>query len=162
MAWFKKVLHFWPLTFDFEKHAQIKILARFFFSLKVQFLLLVLFIYLSHVLKKVYFVEIYQRNLWNTSLLGKGLLDFVFPNVKLHNKDWYNQGCPHISLPLCTYLTAFCIFPFEITFLIHRPINVLQIRASQSDSLHDQSHRKNLLMRDRWKLVTPQSNLKIL
>ena len=72
------------------------------------------------------------------------------------------QGCPHISLSLCTYLTAFCIFPFEITFLIHRPINVLQIRASQSDSLHDQSHRKNLLMRDRWKLVTPQSNLKIL
>ena len=95
-------------------------------------------------------------------MFKKSLLDFVSPKVKLHNKNWHNHGCPHISLPLCTYLTAFCIFPFEITFLIHRPINVLQIRASQSDSLHDQSHRKNLLMRDRWKLVTPQSNLKIL
>ena len=28
----------------------------------------------------------YQRILWNTLLLGKRLLDFVSPNVKLHNR----------------------------------------------------------------------------
>ena len=42
--------------------------------------------------------KIHQRILWNTSLLGKSVMDFVSPNVKLHNRYWHNIGSQWVEI----------------------------------------------------------------
>ena len=59
----------------------------------------------SNRLEPKIYIKIYQRILWKTSLFGKSLLDFVSPNVKLHNRYCHSpshasfNGQKNVSLP---------------------------------------------------------------